>query len=88
MLNFTILIFVGGAFGAICRELLMLVVPRLSDGFPLDIFIANIIAAFLLGLCTSLYKRNRVNQYIHMMVATVSWEGYQPSPALYLARWK
>ncbi len=36
----------------------------------LDIFIANIIAAFLLGLCTSLYKRNRVNQYIHMMVAT------------------
>lgn len=37
---------------------------------PLDIFIANIIAAFLLGLCTSLYKRNRVNQYIHMMVAT------------------
>jgi len=48
----------------------MLVVPRLSDGFPLDIFIANIIAAFLLGLCTSLYKRNRVNQYIHMMVAT------------------
>lgn len=70
MLNFTILIFVGGAFGAICRELLMLVVPRLSDGFPTDIFIANIIAAFLLGLCTSLYKRNRVNQYIHMMVAT------------------
>lgn len=70
MLNFIILIFVGGAFGAVCREILMLAVPRLSDGFPMDIFIANIVAAFLLGLATSLFKQNRINQYVHMMVAT------------------
>lgn len=70
MLNFIILIFVGGAFGAICRELLMLAVPRLNDGFPMDIFAANIVAAFLLGLATSLFKQNRINQYVHMMVAT------------------
>jgi CrcB protein len=70
MLNFIILIFVGGAFGAVCRELLMLAVPRLSDFFPLDIFIANTVAAFLLGLATSLFKQNRINQYVHTMVAT------------------
>lgn len=48
-MNMVILIFVGGAFGAICRELLMLGVPSLSDGFPLDILAANIIASFFAG---------------------------------------
>lgn len=70
MLNFIILVFIGGAFGAMCRELIMLSTPSLSDGFPMDIFVANIIAAFLLGLATSLFKQNRINQYVHLMVAT------------------
>ena len=54
MLNMIILIFVGGAFGAMCREFVMLSVPRLADGFPMDIFVVNIVAAFLLGVATSL----------------------------------
>ena len=33
MLNMIILIFVGGAFGAMCREFIMLSVPRLTAGF-------------------------------------------------------
>lgn len=70
MLNFVILIFVGGAFGAMCREFVMLSVPHLADGFPLDIFVANIVAAFLLGVATSLFKSNRINQYVHVMVGT------------------
>lgn len=70
MLNLIILIFVGGAFGAVCRELLMLSVPRLADGFPMDIFVANVVAAFLLGLATSLFKQNRINQYVHVLIAT------------------
>ena len=53
MLNLIILIFVGGAFGAMCREFVMLSVPRLADGFPMDIFVVNIVAAFLLGVATS-----------------------------------
>ena len=70
MLNMIILIFVGGAFGAMCREFVMLSVPRLADGFPMDIFVANIIAAFLLGLATSLFKKDIINQYVHLMVGT------------------
>ena len=70
MLNMIILIFVGGAFGAMCREFVMLSVPRLADGFPMDIFVVNIVAAFLLGVATSLFKSNRINQYVHVMVGT------------------
>ena len=70
MLNLIILIFVGGAFGAMCREFVMLSIPRLADGFPMDIFVANIVAAFLLGVATSLFKSNRINQYVHVMIGT------------------
>ena len=70
MLNLIMLIFVGGAFGAMCREFVMLSVPRLADGFPMDIFVANIVAAFLLGVATSLFKSNRINQYVHVMIGT------------------
>ena len=70
MLNLIVLVFVGGAFGAMCREFVMLSVPRLADGFPMDIFVANSVAAFLLGLATSLFKSNRINQYVHVMVGT------------------
>ena len=70
MLNLSVLVFVGGAFGAMCREFVMLSVPRLADGFAMDIFVANIVAAFLLGLATSLFKSNRINQYVHVMVGT------------------
>ncbi|MDN0123398.1 fluoride efflux transporter CrcB [Yersinia aleksiciae] len=70
MPNLIILVFVGGAFGAMCREFIMLSVPRLADGFPMDIFVANIIAAFLLGLTTSLFKKDKINQYVHLMVGT------------------
>jgi CrcB protein len=70
MPNLIILVFVGGAFGAMCREFIMLSVPRLADGFPMDIFVANIIAAFLLGLATSFFKNGKINQYVHLMVGT------------------
>ena len=70
MLNLIILIFVGGAFGAMCREFVMLSIPRLADGVPMDIFVANIVAAFLLGVATSLFKSNRINQYVHVMIGT------------------
>ena len=94
MLNLIMLIFVGGAFGAMCREFVMLSVPRLADGFPMDIFVANIVAAFLLGVATSLFKSNRINQYVHVMIGTgimggteneitlVTSDGAEPWPRL------
>lgn len=69
-MNMAILIFVGGAFGAICRELLMLGIPSFSDGFPLDILAANLIASFLLGITAALLQRHRINQYVNALVAT------------------
>ena len=70
MLNLIILVFVGGALGATIREYLMLATPHVSDGFPLDIFVANIVASFLLGLVTALHTRKAVSDDVNTMVGT------------------
>ena len=63
MIKVIVVVFVGGAVGAILRDLLMLSVPNLADGFPLDILAANLVASFLLGFATALpqspYDRSR-----------------------------
>lgn len=70
MINLVILVFIGGAIGAMGREFLMLGVPNLADGFPMAILVANIVAAFLLGLVTGLHKRRVVNDDVNTMVGT------------------
>ncbi len=70
MINLVILVFVGGAIGAMAREFLMLGVPNLSDGFPMAILVANVVAAFLLGLVTGLHKRRAVSDDVNTMVGT------------------
>src|SRR5271163_4079261 len=52
------------------REFIMLLVPPLSDRFPLDILVANIVAAFLLGLVTALHGRRAVSDRVNVLVAT------------------
>ena len=69
-MNLIILVFVGGAFGAMWREFLILLIPRLSDGFPLNIFVANMLASFLLGWSAESYRRTALHQYVHVMVGT------------------
>ena len=70
MVNAIILVIIGGAIGAMAREFLMLGVPHLSDGFPLSIFIANIVASFLLGLATGLHQRRTISDDVNTMVGT------------------
>ncbi|CAH1669759.1 CrcB family protein [Chelatococcus asaccharovorans] len=70
MINSIILVFIGGAVGAIIRELLMLGTPHLSDNFPLDILVANIAAAFLLGLVTALHTRRVISDDTNLLVGT------------------
>ena len=70
MTNFAIQVFVGGALGAVLREFVMLVVPNLADGFPFDILVANLVAAFLLGLVATLHARQLVSEGIYMLVGT------------------
>ena len=70
VVNFVILVFVGGSFGAMLRELIMLMVPNLADSFPLDILVANIVAAFLLGLVTALHRSEVVSDDVNMLVGT------------------
>jgi fluoride exporter len=41
VVNFVILVLVGGGLGAMLREFVMLMVPNPVDGFPLDILVAN-----------------------------------------------
>ncbi|HEM6867095.1 TPA: CrcB family protein [Providencia rettgeri] len=69
-MNIMILVFIGGAIGAICRELLMISVPTMNDHFPLDIFIANIVASLLLGIVAGLLMRNKISQGMNVFLAT------------------
>ena len=48
----------------------MLVVPNLADGFPLDIRVANLVAAFLLGLVAALRSRQFVSECVYLLVGT------------------
>ena len=70
MTNSAIPVFVGGALGAVLREFIMLAVPNLADGFPLDILVANLVAAFLLGLVAALRGRQLVSGGVYMLVGT------------------
>jgi CrcB protein len=70
VVNIVIPVFVGGALGAMLREFTMLMVPNLADNFPLDILIANVVAAFLLGLVTALHRRRIVSDGADMLVGT------------------
>jgi fluoride exporter len=64
------LVFVGGALGATLREFAMLMVSNLADKFPLDILVANLVAAFLLGLVTALHRRQIVSEGAELLVGT------------------
>ncbi|MET4804624.1 CrcB protein [Bradyrhizobium sp. LB11.1] len=70
VVNIVILVFVGGALGAVLREFSMLMVPSLADNFPLDILVANLLAAFLLGLVTALHGRQIVSEAAEMLLGT------------------
>lgn len=70
MINIIILVIVGGALGAMLREFIMLMVPHLAYGFPMDILVANIVAAFLLGLVTALHGRKVLSDSVNTMLGT------------------
>jgi CrcB protein len=46
----------------------MLTVGTGPDGFPLDIFTANIVASFLLGLGFSLHSRKVLNDGLYVLI--------------------
>ena len=68
MVNFVVLVLVGGGLGAMLREFIMLMVPNLVDGFPLDILVANLLAAFLLGLVTALHRWQILSDDVNMLL--------------------
>lgn len=70
MINVIILVFVGGAFGAMLREFVMLIVPPLADGFPMDILVVNLLAAFLLGIVAALHGRKVLSDDVNAMAGT------------------
>ncbi len=66
----TVFVFMGGGFGAIVREISMLMLGRYSAAFPVDIFIANVIAAFLLGLVSGLHQEHRASDDAMLLIST------------------
>ena len=70
MLQTVILVFLGGAVGATIRELLMLGVPTGRDGFPYSIFVANIVASFVLGLVNGLHSHGAIGTRANLFVGT------------------
>lgn len=65
-----LVVFFGGALGAMVREFLMVFVPHMRGDFPLDIFIANIVAAFLLGLTVGNQRLKKVSDQFLLFVGT------------------
>jgi CrcB protein len=70
VINFVMPVFVGAALGAMLREFVMLMVPNPADGFPLDILVANLVAAYLLGVVAALHSRQVVSDDVNMLVGT------------------
>jgi len=70
VLKIAMLIFVGGALGAMLREFSMMMVPNPVDNFPLDILAANLVAAFLLGLVTALHRRQILSDRAETLLGT------------------
>jgi len=70
VVKIAMLVFVGGALGAMLREFAMLMVLKPTDNFPMDILVANLLAAFLLGLVTALHRRKIVSEGAEMLVGT------------------
>ncbi len=48
-----LLVILGGGCGAVLRELLMLGVAGLPGGFPMPIFIANLVASLFIGVISA-----------------------------------
>jgi CrcB protein len=65
-----LLVFVGGALGAMLREFLIVLVPQGSRGFPLDILAANLVAAVLLGLVATLHGRKVASDAVYALIGT------------------
>jgi len=70
VVKIAMLVFVGGALGAMLREFAMLMVPKLADNFPLDILVANLVAALLLGLVTALHRRQILSERAEILIGT------------------
>jgi fluoride exporter len=68
VVNLVILVMVGGGLGAMLREFVMLMVPNPVDGFPLDILVANLLAAFLLGLVTAMHRWQVLSDDVYMLM--------------------
>lgn len=65
-----IVVFLGGGLGAVTREFLMLVLGSYSSAFPVDIFAANVLASFLLGLVFGLHQARRASDHVALLVST------------------
>jgi fluoride exporter len=70
VIKIVVLVFLGGALGAMLREFFMLLVPTLSRGFPLDILAANLVAALLLGLVAGLNRRKVASDEVYALIGT------------------
>jgi CrcB protein len=70
VIKIPMLVFAGGAIGAMLREFLMLMVPQGFRGFPLDILVANLVAALLLGLVAALHSRKAASDGAYALIGT------------------
>lgn len=70
MLRIALFVFIGGGIGALVRELLMLGVRVGYDGFPLDIFVANVVGSLVLGITAGMHSRMRVGDFGNALIGT------------------
>ena len=70
MFGLCLLVFIGGAFGAIVREFFIILVPHIADGFPVDILLINVIASLLIGLATYHHRKKNITDEMMLFFST------------------
>jgi len=71
MIKKTLLVFLGGAIGAVSREFLVLAGSNVHGHFPTSILAANLTAAFLIGLVTALaVKKGTISKDVQLFATT------------------
>lgn len=57
MIDIIIMVVIGGDLGEMKRELIMIMVKKMKEGFKIDIIVENVVECFIIGKVNEIYER-------------------------------
>ncbi len=68
ILTHFLMVALGGAIGAMARYGISLIKP--INNFPWHTFVINVLGCFIIGICLSLFKNNKIDNLTYLLLAT------------------